>query len=80
MKTLTVSIRYASKAQEVIADNDLSLEATSTNTYDFEDSEDEDIEESIRYAFSAAGILDNEYEITKAMQKTYFNSTLKIYI
>jgi hypothetical protein len=64
MKTLTVSIRYASKAQEVITDNDLDIEATSTNTYDFEDSEEDDIEEAIRYAFSAAGILDDEYEIT----------------
>ncbi|KAA6316803.1 hypothetical protein EZS27_032944 [termite gut metagenome] len=63
MKTLTVSIRYANKAQEVIADNDLDIEATSTNTYDFEDSEDEDIEDAIRYAFSRAGILDDEYEI-----------------
>jgi hypothetical protein len=64
MKTLTVSIRYASKAQEVIRDNRFHLEATASNEYEFEDTEDGDTEDAIRYAFDNAGILDNEYEIT----------------
>lgn len=66
MKAVEFSLRVTSLAQRAIHDFwmlDEALIQTSSNTYNFEDNEDEEIETALRDQMEAFGIEETEYEI-----------------
>lgn len=69
MKTLTVSLRFAKRASDVISDIrelDSVLEPTSSNEWLLQtedEDEEEEIEDTIQLYLGMAGITEDEYEI-----------------
>lgn len=72
MKKLTVSLRYAAKASDVICDENSLYEALTQIssdewTFDTDGEDDEfDIEESLKLFLDMAGVPEEEYEIENA--------------
>lgn len=69
MKTLTVSLRFAKRASDIISDIrelDSVLEPTSSNEWLLQtedEDEEEEIEDTIQLYLGMAGITEDEYEI-----------------